>query len=1144
MPVSTGAETDITSSLPIPASSIVSPNYTLPDSSSTCLICFAIFPTHNILLSHATAIHHISCPPTPVQDGSQQMSCVLCAAAFSSNRGLTQHIRHRHISEYNELIRQRIAVQPTSRIWSPFDDASLLSIANHEAHRFPTKNDLCQHISTILTRRTAEAVKRRLLHLQWSRSPTAITTSSNNHTITDIPNTEARYIFPVDLDEHPPLSDATTPNASTHPLPELLVILTPLPSPTRLQNISESQTSHESNKNSMHTPPTYACDPDETLGATPSSTIPSCFHSYQDPLAEQRGKLLRASASLLQSSCTRIRSSSLLAFLQNESTLMDEEHVSTFLNSHAEFVFPRTWTPSRPKHPSHAPANVSRKKRRKIEYAHIQRLFHHRPKDASNTVLDGRWRNPYVANHSMIPDFDCFWTTVFTKTNSPDSREITPIIPMTPSLIDPILPSDVTWALKEMHGTAGGIDRLTSYDLMRFGKNGLAGYLNMLLALAYLPTNLSTARVTFVPKSSSPVSPEDFRPISVAPVATRCLHKILAKRWMPLFPQERLQFAFLNRDGCFEAVNLLHSVIRHVHTRHTGASFALLDISRAFDTVSHDSIIRAAKRYGAPELLCRYLNNYYRRSTSCVNRTELHPTCGVKQGDPLSPLLFIMVLDEVLEGLDPMTHLTVDGESLNYIAYADDLVVFAPNAELLQRKLDRISILLHEAGWSVNPEKSRTLDLISGGHSKITALSQTEFTIAGMRIPPLSAADTFDYLGIKFNFKGRCPVAHIDLLNNYLTEISCAPLKPQQRMKILKDNLLPRLLYPLTLGIVHLKTLKSMDRNIHTAIRKWLRLPSDTPLAYFHSPVAAGGLGILHLSSSVPFHRRKRLETLLSSPNRLLHKLPTSPTLASYSHLSQLPVRIGHETVTSREEASNSWVRRLHSSCDGKGLLLAPLSTESHAWLRYPQSIFPSVYINAVKLRGGLLSTKVRRSRGGRVTNGLNCRGGCAHHETIHHILQHCALTHDIRCKRHNELCNLVAKKLRRQKIHFLQEPCIPLEKTYCKPDFIIIRDSIAYVLDVTVSDDGNTHASRLLKISKYGNERTVASIKRFLTSSGYIITSVRQTPVVLTFRGILDRASSQSLRRLCFSSRDLGDLCLSAIQGSIKIYNTYMRGT
>ncbi|VDO99720.1 unnamed protein product [Schistosoma margrebowiei] len=781
-----------------------------------------------------------------------------------------------------------------------------------------------------MTRRTAEAIKRRFLHLHWTKPSTptpdvisyqiALSTPNTDPTTSQMPltpilNTEAHESHPpvndslIDLNQAQLILDATTlPEVSPPLLPQFLVILTPLSSPTQLRN-PHPDTAPNLFINPMRIPQNYTCDLDVSFEMSPPRLIHSDTDSYQRSSVAQEN-LLTAAVGLLQKECTKIRSSTLLAFIQRDIRNMSAENVSAFFNSHADMAFPRTWVPSEPRYQYRFHSNISRKKMRKIAYARMQTLFHHRPEDAANTVLDGRWMIPPAASPSDIQNLDSFWTSVMTNSSIGDNREIMQIVDTIPSLIEPIFPSDVVLALKEMHGTAAGIDRLTSYDLLKFEKSALAGYLNTLLALARLPTNLATSRVTFIPKSPNPTCPQDYRPVNVAPTITRCLHKILARRWVRLFPQERLQFVFLHRDGCFEAVNLLHSVIRHLHTHthHTGGSFALLDISRAFDTVSHNFIIRASKRYGAPELLCKYLSNYYGDATSCLNTTECHPTCGVKKGDPLSPLLFIMVLDEVLEGLDPMTHLQIDGEVLNYIAYADDLVIFAPNATLLQRKRNRISSLLHNAGWSINPDKSRTVNLIAGGHSKLRALSQTEFTVAGTRVPPLSVSDSFTYLGIQFNFKGRCPIDHIESLKNYLLEISSAPLKPQQRMKILRDNLLPRLLYPLTLGVVHKNTLKSMNRTIHASIRKWLRLPSDTPLAYLHSPIAAGGLSTPHLTSLIPLHRRKRLEAL-SAPNRLLHKLLTSPALASYSHLGQMQVRIGQERVTSKEEISRCWAR-------------------------------------------------------------------------------------------------------------------------------------------------------------------------------------------------------------------------------------------
>lgn len=156
----------------------------------------------------------------------------------------------------------------------------------------------------------------------------------------------------------------------------------------------------------------------------------------------------------------------------------------------------------------------------------------------------------------------------------------------------------------------------------------------------------SSASVEFIPKGEIPICPEDFRPISMTSVLARAMHKILPRRMMNMLEFSDFQFAFLKRDGCLEASMLLHSILRNAHDSTKAMAMLSLDISKAFDTISHDAVLKSARKAGLPAPLVKYLHHLFSTAKTYVGEGSTRCGRGVTEGDPLSPILFVLVMNE------------------------------------------------------------------------------------------------------------------------------------------------------------------------------------------------------------------------------------------------------------------------------------------------------------------------------------------------------------------------------------------------------------------------------------------------------------------------------------------------------------------
>ncbi|GAA51148.1 retrovirus-related Pol polyprotein from type-1 retrotransposable element R2 [Clonorchis sinensis] len=257
-----------------------------------------------------------------------------------------------------------------------------------------------------------------------------------------------------------------------------------------------------------------------------------------------------------------------------------------------------------------------------------------------------------------------------------------------------------------------------------------------------------------------------------------------------------------------------------------------------------------------------------------------------------------------------------------------------------------------------------------------------------------------------------------------------------------------------------------------------------------------------------------------------------------------LPIRVHGSCVNTKEELVAAWGDSLHNSVDGRGLRELVASPLSNRWLVFPERVFSRIFIRGIQLRCNLLRTRVRSARHGHGGQTILCRGNCGQPESLVHILQSCWITHDARCARHNRVARELAKRLRRLGYTVFEELRAPTSTSFIKPDLIAVRERRATVIDVSIVSDGRGVTVWNEKKQKYGADEFSLAIISALRAIGCDVDFLVHQPMIISYRGICFPQSVKAVIGLGLSKVTVSDLCLLAIVGSLRTYDTFMRGT
>ena len=328
-----------------------------------------------------------------------------------------------------------------------------------------------------------------------------------------------------------------------------------------------------------------------------------------------------------------------------------------------------------------------------------------------------------------------------------------------------------------------------------------------------------------------PTHPTNYRPISLLPCIAKLFEKIVAKQLQAyLTIKQKIcsqQYAYVKEKSAIDQLIILTQQMADYIDERLNFDLVSLDFCKAFDRVSHSTLLRQVSKFSDHKVTAWTKSYLQDRSIavkieSCMSVPKV-TNCGVPQGSHLSPLLFVIYINDLPEAI----------HHSHTFLFADDVTLLLPykgslSSPGIQADIHACQNWARERGGEFSPSKTSVLSFrYKPAAASSPAPTSATYTMEGL---PLPSIDILKHLGVRFSADLNFRQHYLDISRKFKQRVSLLchmahRLTPQAMMLLYKCYVRPVIEYSVVVWSFRLRSsdLTELDRVQARFARSYLR---------------------------------------------------------------------------------------------------------------------------------------------------------------------------------------------------------------------------------------------------------------------------------------------------------------------------------